>query len=762
VTATGVAALCALCTLCAPCAVSAGAVREVPRGPRKVDEQEQERERDGVVVHSEDGRLEVRAVETRAPVVIDGVLDDAVWRQATSVGGFVQSEPQEGEPSTEQTEVQVAFDARYLYIAANCHDRDPSGIVVNDIREDFLAGDQDSFEVVLDTLADRRNGFVFMTNPEGARADQQMANEGREVNASWDAVWFVKTSRSAEGWVVEMAIPFTSLRFDLDKAPAWGVNFSRRIRRRNEVDFWSPVPRAYTLTRVSLAGNLVGLGATHPGRDFRIKPYVAASTVRDTGAESFHKSGDVGVDVKYGITRALTLDVTVKPDFAQVEADEQQVNLTQFSQFFPEKREFFLENSGVFYVGDAARNNRVTYLAPQPDTDLLLFFSRRIGLTDDGLPIPILAGGRLTGNLGGLAIGALTVQTERTSQEPENNFSVLRLRRNVFANSDVGAIFMSRQSADRSSDFNRVYGVDSNIRLFGDVDWSTYLVKTDTPGFGDGQNAFRTTVNREGNFFHIKTGYMSVGDGFNDELGYYRRTGVRKYMIDTGVRPRPRSFQSKGVRELHPHIVWNLFTDHQGEMVAKDLHTGFTFFFNNGGHSQIAMNPTYELLTSPLQLAPDSPPLPPGGYSWTTYVVDFSTDPSLVLSGAGGITLGGLWSGTQQTFSGTVTYRPSYKFRVSLKVDRTSASLGPPVGDFVTTLSTLRANYSFATNTFLDSLVQYDAARHLFNANIRFNIMYRPLSDLFVVYNEQRFATPDDPVPAGRSIIVKFTRMFSF
>ncbi len=321
---------------------------------------------------------------------------------------------------------------------------------------------------------------------------------------------------------------------------------------------------------------------------------------------------------------------------------------------------------------------------------------------------------------------------------------------------------MSRQSADTSSDFNRVYGLDSNIRFFGNIDWSTYLVKTDTPGLDDGQNAFRTTVNHEGDFFHLKTGYMSVGDNFNDELGYYRRTGVRKYMLETGTRPRPKSFQAKGVRELHPHIVWNLFTDHQGQMVAKTLHTGFTFFFNNGGYSEISVNPTYELLTAPLELSPGVAPLPPGSYPWTTYMFRFNSDPSLALSGAGTITLGGLWSGTQKTISGDVTYRPSYSFRLDLKLDRTAASLAAPVGDFVTTLWTLRANYSFGTNTFLDSLVQYDAEQHLFNANIRFDITYRPLSDLFIVYNEQRSATPSDPIPAGRSIIVKFTRMFSF
>jgi hypothetical protein len=469
----------------------------------------------------------VVAAEARNSVVVDGTLDDDVWREAQPVSGFIQSEPYEGEPATEDTEVRMAYDGRNLYIAARCFDREPGAVVVNDIREDFRTGEQDSFEVILDTFSDQGNGFIFMTNPEGARSDQQMANEGREVNASWDAVWFVETRTGDGGWVVEMAIPFTSLRFDLENPPVWRINFARRIRRRNEVDFWSPVPRAYTLTRVSLAGELAGLTSSRPGRDFRVKPYAAASTVRSTGGDSFLEDVSAGVDVKYGITRALTFDATVKPDFAQVEADEQQVNLTQFSQFFPEKREFFLENSGIFYVGDAARNNRVTYLSPQPDTDLLLFFSRRIGLTEEGIPIPILAGGRLTGKLAGLSLGALTVQTERTLTEPANNFSVVRVRKNVFANSDFGAIAMSRQSTDSGSDYNRVYGIDSNIRFFGTTDWSTYYVRTVTPGFDEGQYAFRSTVNPEGNFFHLKTGYMAIGEGFQNDLGYYRRTGSR-------------------------------------------------------------------------------------------------------------------------------------------------------------------------------------------------------------------------------------------
>lgn len=710
---------------------------------------------------SADGRLQILAVGTEEPVRVDGSLDDQVWQRSRPVTSFIQAEPDEGEPATEETEVWVAFDDRNLYIAAYCHDEGAEALVVNDIRKDFESSDQDTFEVLLDTFADRRNGYIFMTNPEGARADQQQANEGREINPNWDAVWSVRTQQLRRGWTLEMSIPLNSLRFDMGKAPVWGINFSRRIRRKNEVDFWSPVPRSYTLTRASLAGNLVGLPVAEAGRNLRVKPYVAGKVVRGTGAQEYDPGEDVGLDMKYGVTQALTLDVTVHPDFAQVEADEQEVNLTQFSQFFPEKREFFLENSGIFYVGDAARNNRVS-TTPTPDQDLLLFFSRRIGLSEDGTPIPIVGGARLTGNLAGLRLGALSIQTKATQEHPANNYAVVRARKNIFTGSDVGAIFMMRQSTDRVEDYNRVYGIDANIRFLGNIDWNSYLIKTATPGLTDGQYAFRTTVNREGNFFHFKGGLMSIGDHFNDELGYYRRIGVRKWLLDTGIRPRFDSLKQRGIREMHPHVVWSYFTDHSGRMVAKKLHTGYTFFFNNGGFTEFSVNPEFQLLTAPFYIHRGSDPIPPGGYGWTPYQLRVNTDPSRTFSaGITGI-VGGLWTGTQRTINAEVAFKPSHRFRVSLGVQRTRADLEVPKERFVTSIWTMRTNYSFNTNMFLDSLLQYDRDRNLMNANIRFNLIHHPLSDVFVVYNEQRFMTPESPITPGRSLIVKFTQMMSF
>jgi hypothetical protein len=709
---------------------------------------------------SASGSLQVVAIPSSAPVRIDGSLDDEVWRSAPPVGGFVQSEPQEGDPASEETEVRLAYDSKNLYVAAYCHDRNPEGIVVNEIRKDFLGRDQDTFEVILDTFADRRNGFIFMTNPAGARSDQQITNEGREANMSWDAVWTVRTSRVSDGWIVEMALPFNSLRFDMSRSPTWGINFSRRIRRKNEVDYWAPVPRSYALSRVSLAGDLEGLPSARPGRNLRVKPYVAASTVRPAGGESFDRDANVGLDVKYGITRSLTLDATANPDFSQVEADELQVNLTQFSQFYPEKREFFLENSGIFYVGDGA--SRVSYLTPSPDTDLLVFFSRRIGLDSEGNPIPIAAGGRLTGHLAGLSLGALSVQTERAGEIPANNYTVIRVRKDVFANSDVGAVFMTRQSTENSGDFNRIYGMDANIRLWGNVDWSSYVLKTATPGLSSGQYAFRSTLNREGNFFHFKGGVMSLGDHFNNELGYYRRIGVIKYLLDTGFRPRLKALQRRGIREMHPHIIASIFTDQSGDLVARQLHIGYTFFFNSGGWLEFIALPEYQLLTEPFLIHRGSPPIPEGGYSWLRYQVWISTDDSRMLSASIRPTIGGLWSGTQRSVQAEVNFKPSHKFNFSLGVQRTDASLEQPLTDFVTSIWTMRANYSFTTNMFFDSFVQYNRDRDMVNANIRFNIIHHPLSDLFVVYNEQRFTTPENPIPAGRGFIVKFTQMLSF
>jgi hypothetical protein len=735
------------------------------------------RERTQSGQHSADGRREAIAAPAKGNIKIDGVLDEEVWKRAEPASDFVQSEPLEGQPGTEKTEVRVAYDADNLYIAAKLFDGNVAGLIVNDIKKDFREEDQDDFEVLLDTFGDRRNGYVFSTNIEGARHDRQVALEGREINQSWDAVWEVRTRVESDGWTVEMRIPFRALRFDPVNNRAWGVNFSRHIRRKNEVVFWSPVPRAYNLNRVSLGGNLAGLQTGSAGRDLRIKPYIATSSIREVGTTSvpkpvFGTKGDIGVDIRAALTPGITMDVTVNPDFGQVEADEQQVNLTQFSQFYPEKRDFFLENSGVFYVGDAARNNRVNP-TPTPDEDNLLFFSRRIGLTSGGAQLPILGGIRLTGKLTtGMRVGLLTMQEREDGLHPAVNSSVLRVRQNLGkVGNDVGFFLLQTlntsgsdtgQVQARSNYFNRVFGVDNNYRLFGNLDWNSYVVKTETPGIASGDYAWRSTLNWEGNFYHGKGGVMQLGSGFQNDLGYYRRTGVRKYLLDTGLRPRSPALRAHGIREFHPHVVWDYQENLRGDIVGKRLHTGWSTFLNSGAVFELSVNPVANRLELPFRPnANMKAAIDTGLYKWNEWGLFVISDQSKVVSTSMRVTIGGLYTGTQRTISGTVTIRPTYKFRSTFGIQRTAAELKTPNEKFVNSVYTARANYSFTTNMFVDALSQYDITSKQFNANVRFNLIHHPLSDIFLVYNDQRFLT-DANFVTGRSLILKVTQMFSF
>ncbi len=705
-------------------------------------------------------RPTIVAVPAQNAVRLDGILDEPVWQQTRPQSGFLQAEPREGMPATEKTEVWVAYDDERLYLAAFLYDSDPGGIVVNDIRKDFDESSQDVFSVILDTFADGRNGYVFMTNPEGARGDRQVSHEGREINISWDAVWSVETQRTSEGWSVEMAIPFRAIRFDPHSGGKWGVNFSRTVRRKNETTYWAPIPRSFNLMRLSMAGQLTGLPAAAGGRDLRVKPYALVNTVRETGGENFETDTEIGLDVKYGLSRGLTLDLTANPDFAQVEADEQKVNLTQFSVFFQEKREFFLENSGLFYVGDAPRSNRV-HLTPTPDEDLLVFFSRRIGLTEDGDPVPIQGGARLTGQKAGMEVGAVVMRTADLGDSPGNEYTVFRVRKNLLSASDVGGIFMMRRDTEDGGDFNRVYGADANLRFPGNVEWSSYLLRTESPGGLDGEYAFRTSINHEGNMLHAKVGLMQLGEGFRDDLGFYRRTGVRKSFADIGLRPRPQWFRELGGREIHPHVAWSYYEDMDGRMVAKRLHTGNSFFFESGSWFEVSVDPMFERIEEPFLIDRRIDPIPVGSYHWHEWTLKGSTDPSRRISLNARGTIGGLWSGTQETIQTTLTLRPTYKLKGILGVQRTAADLDLPDDSFVKTFWTGRMSFSFSRDMFIDALVQYDPSSELYNSNVRFNFIHHPLSDLYIVWNEQRFFTGDGIVP-GRSLTLKATQMVSF
>jgi hypothetical protein len=614
---------------------------------------------------------------------------------------------------------------------------------------------------------------VFVVNAVGAKSDAQIANEGRDVNPSWDAVWTVATTRDAEGWSAEIRIPFKTLRFERGDDRVWGVNFSRRIRRKNEIDYWSPIPRVYNLYRAGFGGTLAGLPDATQGHNLRIKPWIGENAARAVGASRFETAERVGLDVKYGVTPSLTLDVTVKPDFAQAEADEQQVNLTQFSLYFPEKREFFLENSGMFYFGDIPRESRVgiARFSP-PEEEVLLFFSRRIGLTDEGNEIPIAAGGRLTGRAGRYGVGLMTVQTQDSpissagagstpTFRSADNYTVLRGRRDILRNSDIGAIFLSRVATADSRDRNAVAGVDANFRFVNALSINGFLTRSMTPGVDGGESAGKGSITWNDNFLHTQYSFLSIGDNFRDDVGFIKRRGVRKHFVDFGTRFRPESWRRFGIRELHPHTRYNVYTDQSNEKVSYTNHAAMAWFFERGGFLELQWNPRFERIVTPFKVRPDQS-FAPGSYAWNEFALELETDHSRKVSGSALLTGGGFWSGTQRSAKVGLVVRPSYHLTFDVAVQRNDIALPLPMRDFVTNLVTSRIGYAFNTRTFLDTLLQYNTDLKQFSANVRFDLIHRPLSDLFIVYNEQQLTDAPTPVVSGRGVIVKYTHMVAF
>lgn len=711
------------------------------------------------IISSPDGRKQVAAVQTATPIVVDGTLDEAVWTLAAPATGFIQADPLEGQPATEETEVRLAYDSDYLYIAVFCHDSSPKGVVVNDIRKDFATGNQDTIDVLLDTFGDHRNGFVFSTNAEGAKADTQMANEGRDVNANWDAVWWVAAHTIEGGWTAEFRIPFKTLRFEAGDGHTWGVNFARRVRRKNEISYWSPVSRAYNIYRASAAGTLTGLPPLRPGRNMRIKPFLVGGAVRAVGEPEFGGDFTGGVDFKAGITPSLTFDATINPDFAQAEADEQQVNLTQFSLFFPEKREFFLENSGIFYFGDIPRNKRQSSRFSPPEEDLLLFFSRRIGLTETGAQQPLYGGVRLTGRAGAYGLGFMTMQSEADGGRPGANYTVARVRRDIFKSSDIGAIVLSREPAGDSTDFNRVAGVDANFRFFKNLSINSFAAQSNTPGETRNENSAKVAIGWEDSLKRMGMSVMTIGEGFKDDIGFVRRVGVTRYFYDIAFLPQPESLRKRGIRQLQPHARMFNYYDPDGELVTRNAHAAMQVTLNTGTFFEYAFEPRVESINKPFMIYPGVA-IPVGRYDWTQHLFVYEGDHSKALSGSGRLTVGNFWSGSQRTAQISVLYRPTFRMLFDFGMQISDIELDLPAAAFTTTLANLRVGYSFNSNMFLDTLVQYRNDVKQFSANVRFNLIHHPLSDFFIVYNESQFT--DTTQTAGRGIVVKYTQMFSF
>jgi hypothetical protein len=683
-------------------------------------------------------RRRVTAMRVAVPIVVDGHLDEAPWHDAEPAAGFVQQQPHEGEPSSQPTDVRFLYDDATLYIGGLFLDEAGGGPIVDTLKRDVATRDGDVVSVVLDTFLDGRNAFTFATNPGGAMSDGQSHDDGRQQNTDWNGVWTVRTGRVGGGWTMEMAIPFRTLRFPERDRQRWGLNIVRVLPRRQEVAVWSPVPRQFTERKVSYAGVLEGIDRARAGRSLRVKPALVGG-VRDGRG---HR--DAGVDVKYG-WRDLTWDLALRADYSQVEADEEQINLTRISPVLPEKREFFLENQGAFTVGDQTGTGG--------SRDLLPFFSRRIGLVD-GTPVPLHAGARLSGRQGPVGVGALVATTALPDgADGRQQFVAARLTRDLGRRHRLGAVYLARESPLGTT---RTAGLDARLGFGGGVLVDAVALRSEASTPVEGRPwALRGGLQVDTRRQSTRAAYTNIGAGYRNELGYVARedAGALTWEHEWVFRPRGPERWLRGIT-----------VGGEGEHVDDSRHRlpvsrltrqDTSLEFADGGRAGLDLDWSTEHLIEPFAIA-RGVTLPPGSYRFDRMTASYRSDRTRRLSGTLGVTAGEFWSGEMAGTSLAARLRLSARGAVSGTLDRHHAVL--PEGRFDTTLAKLRVDWSFSTRAALNALVQYNSARRAWLTNVRFSLMHRPLSDVFVVYTETR----PDGAPAVRSVALKYTHLLSF
>ena len=714
------------------------------------------------VSRGSDGQITVRAVRLTAPLQVDGNLDEDIYRSVTPVSDFIQDEPQTGAPATEKTEAWISFDTDNIYVSMRASESQPERMIVSEMRRDSISVFQnENFQVVFDTFHDRRNGVAFQFNPIGGRMDGQISNES-QYNNDWNPIWRLQVRRQANGWTAEAAIPFKSLRYTPGRGQVWGVQLRRINRWKNERSYLTSLPPGLGDTgfqRVSRYATLVGLEVPAGSRALDIKPYVTSNISTDLTASPQLRNDlgkDFGFDVKYGVTQNLAADFTYNTDFAQVEADEQQVNLTRFSLFFPEKRDFFLENQGLFqFAQTLGGNNNATSETPT------LFYSRRIGL-DSGRQVPLDVGGRLSGRIGRYSLGLLNIQTGDVDKFgiPGSNFGVARIRRDLFRRSSVGALYTRRSVHAHGLGDAETMGVDGSFAFFQNLFINTYWAQTKTPRSGDDDTSYRTQVYYNGDRYAVQAERLAVGGDFDPQVGFMRRQAFHKLRSMLRFSPRPRT-RFRAVRKFNYQTSIEYFTNSQNTFESRERIGEFWAEFQNSDRFEVVYEDQSERLVRGFEIA-RGVTIPRGEYHYGTLKTEYQFGQQRPLSGTVSLGVGPFYGGNRTTvgFSGG-RVRVSQRLSVEPAVSINRVTL--PYGDFTAKLVSSRATYTFTPLMFVSGLVQYNSSNNVVGANVRLRWEYQPGSELFVVYNDSR-DTQFGGLPdlQNRALVVKVNRLFRF
>ncbi|GJM30517.1 MAG: hypothetical protein DHS20C17_31520 [Cyclobacteriaceae bacterium] len=699
---------------------------------------------------------------------IDGeVLNDPLWQELVPVTEMIQMRPDQGLAASENTEIRIAYTADVFYLSVVCYDQQPDKLVVADARRDASLDDTDSFLFILDTYNDGQNGFLFGTNSLGVEYDGQVDNEGQGnfnnnrqqggtiggFNINWDASWTVKAKVGDYGWSAEFAIPLSTLRFNSGDNQTWGINFQRNIRKNNEIAFWAPLPLTFDIKRLSLAGKLNGLNLRSPG-NLKIIPYILGEASKDFELEDPETNyrADAGLDVKYSITPSLTLDLTYNTDFAQVEVDNEQVNLDRFNLFFPEKRPFFLENAGQFSIGSPG--------------EVDLFFSRRIGISDSGSVVPIIGGARLSGKIKDTYVGFLSMFTEELITDQENiettNYSMVRVNHQFAQRSAVGAAFMSRQSLGglneellptNPNEYNRTFALDGRWGLGKKAQLSGYYAQTKTPRVNENQYSYNFRANYNWNGWLINAAYTEVAENFNPEMGFLLRESFRKPEFLVFKTIRAKEGNKMKFLENRPHVSYQGYWNFDDFLVSSRLHIDNHWVWRSGFEIHTGINLTTEGVVADFEIFEDVI-VPADTYNHAEAQLVFSTNQSKNVYISTRHILGGSFGGTRYINSGTFGLRIGDRFNSEYSLQLNNFDL--PGGKFNATVFGTRLSYSFTPRIFTQGLIQFNSVSDIWSANIRFGWLQQANTGLFVVFNQVN----GDGTTNNRSFTVKYSRMF--
>ncbi|MGE3705502.1 MAG: DUF5916 domain-containing protein [Vicinamibacterales bacterium] len=705
--------------------------------------------------------MTVRAVQVGTPFRVDGRLDEEAYTTTKSMGDFIQNDPRPGQPGTERTEVWLFYDRQNVYVMARLWESEPGSIMATEMRRDASVFNDDNFAWSFDTFYDKRNGFVFEVSASGGWLDGQVSNE-RSLNRDFNPVWGVKVGRFEGGWTMESAIPFKSLRYKPGQTQVWGFQARRFNRKKNEVSFLTPLSAAHGRAghfRSSLSATVVGLQSPAGTRTLEIKPYVTGSLSSDVNAQPTalrnDPTGNAGLDVKYAITQNLTSDFTYRTDFAQVEADEQQVNLTRFNLAFPEKREFFLENSGIFTFGQAGGGGTPggTNQSDVPQ----MFYSRRIGL-NAGRQIPMDAGARTTGRVGRYTLGAIYVRTaeEEVSSSPANNFTVLRLRRDLFRRSSIGALFTNRSIDVRQAGSNQMYGLDTLVAFSDVFQVNAYWAQSQTPGRSDANQSYRAQLDYNADRYGLQIERLSIDPDFNPEIGFVRRVDMRKNFGEFRFSPRFRT--SKRFRRIFFTNGVTQVQNSTGRTETRLWEGEFAIDFMNSDRFAFQRSAQYEYLPADFQIA-SGIVLPKGtSYDFGEWSLTYNFGRQRPLSANVTATQGSFYNGERVSLT-VAQGRVNVTSKFSLEPTYTLNSVDLEEGSFTSHLLGSRINYTTSPMMFTSALVQFNSDTKTVSANVRLRWQYEPGSEFFIVYNEQRDTSLSGfPGMQNRALIFKINK----